>query len=65
MRRTRCKPHLEVNGNEEVSTYNTTTAGKDKILDSPSDPEGKVHPPKAQKVPQNFFLLFNLCLCKL
>ncbi|XP_044468745.1 uncharacterized protein LOC123198170 isoform X3 [Mangifera indica] len=53
VRRNRCKPHLEVNGNEEVSTYHTTTAGKDKILDSPSDPEGKVHPPKAQKQPAN------------
>lgn len=54
------KPDFEVNGNEEVCTYRTTTAGKDKIVDSSSNPEGKVNPPKAEKVPVNIFLLFNL-----
>ncbi|KAJ0042120.1 hypothetical protein Pint_17833 [Pistacia integerrima] len=48
-RRTRCKPDLEVNGNEEVSTCHTISAGKDKMLDSSSDLEGKVNPPKAEK----------------
>ncbi|XP_044506062.1 uncharacterized protein LOC123225834 isoform X3 [Mangifera indica] len=45
------KPDFEVNGNEEVCTYRTTTAGKDKIVDSSSNPEGKVNPPKAEKQP--------------